>query len=60
MGEINRVNTRRMRSKVMGRGGVELTMEVQLVNRYDIVNRMMELEGVNNATLIACQSEAGN
>ena len=60
MGEINRVKTRRMRSKVMGRGGVELTMEVQLVNRYDIVNRMMELEGVNNATLIACQSEAGN
>ena len=60
MGEINRVKTRRMRSKVMGRGGVELTMEVQLTNRYDIVNRMMELEGVNNATLIACQSEAGN
>ena len=60
MGEISRIKTRRMRSKVMGRGGVELTMEVQLVNRYDIVNRMMELEGVNNATLIACQSEAGN
>ena len=60
MGEISRIKTRRMRSKVMGRGGVELTMEVQLINRYDIVNRMMELEGVNNATLIACQSEAGN
>lgn len=60
MGEISRIKTRRMRSKVMGRGGVELTMEVQLANRYDIVNRMMELEGVNNATLIACQSEAGN
>lgn len=60
MGEIGRVKTRRMRSKVMGRGGVELTMEVQLLNRYDIVNRMMEMEGVNNATLIACQAEAGN
>ena len=60
MSEISRIKTRRMRSKVMGRGGVELTMEVQLANRYDIVNRMMELEGVNNATLIACQSEAGN
>ena len=40
--------------------GVELTVEVQLGERSDIVNRMLDIEGVHNATLIACQSEAGN
>ena len=41
-------------------GGVELTVEVQLRERFDIVNKLMDTEGVHNATLIACQSEAGN
>ena len=27
---------------------------------FDIVNKLMDTEGVHNATLIACQSEAGN
>ena len=40
--------------------GVELTVEVQLRERFDIVNKLMDTEGVHNATLIACQSEAGN
>ena len=38
----------------------ELTVEVQLRERFDIVNKLMDTEGVHNATLIACQSEAGN
>ena len=33
---------------------------VQLRERFDIVNKLMDTEGVHNATLIACQSEAGN
>ena len=40
--------------------GVELTVEVQLRERFDIVNKLMDTEGGHNATLIACQSEAGN
>lgn len=50
----------RLRSKTVTPGGVELTVEVQLRERFDIVNKLMDTEGVHNATLIACQSEAGN
>ena len=57
---VARIRNRRLRSKVVSRGGVELTVEVQLGERSDIVNRMLDIEGVHNATLIACQSEAGN
>lgn len=59
-GTVSRIRNRRLRSKVVSRGGVELTVEVQLGERSDIVNRMLDIEGVHNATLIACQSEAGN
>ena len=41
-------------------GGVELTVEVQLRERLDIVNKLLDTDGVHSATLIACQSEAGN
>ena len=57
---VARIRNRRLRSKVVSRGGVELTVEVQLGERSDIVNRMLDIEGVHNATLIAWQSEAGN
>ena len=40
--------------------GVELAVEVQLRERFDIVNKLLDTEGVHNATLIACQTEAGN
>lgn len=60
MNELTRIKTRRMRSKIVNRGGVELTMEMQLSERHNIVNRMIDIEGVHNATLISCQSEAGN
>ncbi len=55
-----RVKNRRLRSKTVSRGGAEITVEMQLGERYDIVNRMLDIEGVHNATLIACQNEAGN
>lgn len=57
---LARIRNRRLRSKTVNRGGAELTVEMQLNERYDIVNRMLDIEGVHNATLIACQAEAGN
>ncbi len=57
---LSRIKTRRLRSKTVSVGGAELTVELQLNERYDIVNRMLDIEGVHNATLIACQAEAGN
>lgn len=60
MGLVRRIKVSRLRSKAVTPGGVELTVEVQLKERFDIVNKMLDTEGVHNATLIACQSEAGN
>ena len=57
---IRRIKVQRLRSKTVTPGGVELTVEVQLRERFDIVNKLMDTEGVHNATLIACQSEAVN
>ena len=60
MEHIRRIKVQRLRSKAVTPGGVELTMELQLQNRLDIVNNLQKTEGVHSATLIACQSEAGN
>ncbi len=57
---VRRIKVQRLRSKAVTPGGVELTVEVQLRERFDIVNKLLDIEGVHNATLIACQSEAGN
>ena len=54
------VRNRRLRSKTVSRGGAELTVEMQLGERADIVNRMLDIDGVHNATLVAFQSELGN
>ena len=57
---VRRIKVQRLRSKTVTPGGVELTVEVQLRERFDIVNKLLDTQGVHNATLIACQSEAGN
>ena len=57
---VRRIKVQRMRSKTVTPGGVELTVEVQLRERTDIVNTLLDTNGVHSATLIACQSEAGN
>ena len=57
---IRSIKVQRLRSKTVTPGGVELTVEVQLRERFDIVNKLMDTDGVHSATLIACQSEAGN
>ena len=60
MEHIRRIKVQRLRSKAVTPGGVEQTVELQLSNRLDIVNNLQKTEGVHSATLIACQSEAGN
>ena len=60
MSFVRRIKVQRLRSKTVTPGGVELTVEVQLRDRTDIVNTLMDTNGVHSATLIACQSEAGN
>ena len=60
MSFIRRIKVQRLRSKTVTPGGVELTVEVQLRERTDIVNTLLDTNGVHSATLIACQSEAGN
>ncbi|MBO2516648.1 MAG: DUF4956 domain-containing protein [Clostridiales bacterium] len=49
-----------VRSKTMSRGGLEMTIEVRLdEKRLNIVSFIMDIEGVSDATLVACQTEAG-
>ena len=43
----------------MTRSGAEMTVEVRLDNKQDLVAAVLNLEGVHDATLVACQTEAG-
>ena len=38
---------------------VEMTYEVRLDNKQDLVALMLGIDGVHDATLVACQTEAG-
>ena len=49
----------RMRSKTVTRSGAEMTVEVRLDHRGSIVTDMLDINGVYDATLVACQTEAG-
>nr|AIF26238.1 putative uncharacterized protein [uncultured bacterium Lq_007_G03] len=49
----------RMRSKTITRSGAEMTVEVRLDRRTNIVTDMLDINGVYDATLVACQTEAG-
>ena len=53
------VKNRRLRSKTMTRSGAEMTYEVRLDNKQDLVASMLNIDGVHDATLVACQTEAG-
>ncbi|MBQ6952153.1 MAG: DUF4956 domain-containing protein [Clostridia bacterium] len=50
----------RIRSKTVTRSGSETTVEVRLDHRANIVSNMLEINGVHEATLVACQVEAGS
>ncbi len=49
----------RMRSKTVTRNGAEMTVEVRLDRRVSIVTDMLDVNGVYDATLVACQTETG-
>ena len=53
------VRFHRMRSKTVTRAGAEMTVEIRLDNRSDIVGHMLDIKGVHDATLVACQNETG-
>ena len=53
------VKSHKLRSKTLTRGGAEMTYEVRLGERHEVVTRMLDIEGVHDATLVACQSEIG-
>ena len=53
------VRQRKLRSKTVTRSGAEMTYEVRLDNKQDLVALMLGIEGVHDATLVACQTEAG-
>ena len=51
--------SRRIRSKTVTHSGAEMTVEVWLDNRTDIVRNVLAVAGVHDATLVACQNETG-
>ena len=53
------VKQRKLRSKTVTRAGAEMTVEARLDNRQDLVSAVLNIEGVHDATLVACQTEAG-
>ena len=53
------VKQRKLRSKTVTRSGAEMTVEVRLDSKQDLVANVFNIEGVHDATLVACQTEAG-
>jgi uncharacterized membrane protein YhiD involved in acid resistance len=47
----------RVRSKTITRSGAEMTVDLRLNQRTDIVSHMLDISGVHDATLVSCQSE---
>ena len=56
----NMVRFYRLRSKTVSRNGAEMTVEVRMDRRGDLVGGMLDVDGVHDATLVACQTEAGS
>ena len=53
------VRQRKLRSKTVTRSGAEMTVEVRLDSKQDLVSAVLNIEGVHDAILVACQVEAG-
>jgi len=53
------VKSHRLRSKTLTRSGAEMTYEIRLNEHHEVVTRMLDIDGVHDATLVACQSEVG-
>ena len=57
---VARIRTKRLRSKTLSASGAELTLEIRVDPRSDIVSHMLAVDGVYDATLVATQNEAAN
>jgi uncharacterized membrane protein YhiD involved in acid resistance len=56
--ELHRgVRAYRVRSKTITRAGAEMTVDLRLHQRTDIVSHMLDIQGVHDATLVSVQSE---
>ena len=56
--ELHRgVKNYRIRSKTITRSGAEMTVDLRLNQRADIVSHMLDIQGVYDATLVAVQNE---
>lgn len=56
--ELHRgVRSYRVRSKTVTRSGAEMTVDLRLTQRSDIVSHMLDIRGVYDATLVAVQNE---
>lgn len=53
------VKAHKLRSKTVTRSGGEMTVELRINDTHEIVSRMLDISGVYDATLVACQTEAG-
>ena len=57
--ELHRgVRAYRVRSKTITRAGAEMTVDLRLSQRTDIVSHMLDINGVHDATLVSCKSES--
>ncbi len=57
--ELHRgVRSYRVRSKTVTRSGAEMTVDLRLTQRSDIVSHMLDIQGVYDATLVAVANEA--
>ncbi|MGI6687094.1 MAG: DUF4956 domain-containing protein [Christensenellales bacterium] len=56
--ELHRgVKSYRVRSKTITRAGAEMTVDLRLSQRADIVSHMLDIRGVYDATLVSVQNE---
>ena len=53
------IKTRRLRSKTVTRTGADMTVEVRLDKTHDLVSNVLAIEGVYDANLVSCQTDAG-
>ncbi len=56
---LAKIRYRRLRSKTVTQNGAEMTIEVRINERQDVISEMLDINGVYDATLVACQNEAG-
>ncbi|NLG24942.1 MAG: DUF4956 domain-containing protein, partial [Clostridiales bacterium] len=51
------VRNQRIRSRTMSRGGAEMTVEVRMEKQGALLNKLLSLDGVLDATMVAYQPE---